>query len=100
MSKRKPATAKSARRPKVTARAQRKKQAFVRSPKASHLRIVRSTESPSEVHDGSKEDFPMENRHRAAALEAMLQAAQQEKKDLISLKSSQTRKLTNPSFWK
>jgi DNA-binding IscR family transcriptional regulator len=40
------------------------------------------------------------DRHRAAALEAMLQAAQQEKKDLISLKSSQTRKLTNPSFWK
>ena len=80
MSRSKPATRKRARRPKVVVRAQRKKQASVRSPNASHLRIVRSTESPSEVHDGSKEDFPMENRHRAAALEAMLQSAVQEKK--------------------
>ena len=79
MSKRKPATAKHARRPKVAVRAQRNKQASVRSPKDSHLRIVRSTESPTEVHDRSKEETPiLENRRRAAALEAILQAALQD----------------------
>jgi hypothetical protein len=82
MSKRKPATAKRARRPKVAARAQRKKQASVRSPKNSHLRVVRSTESPTEVHGRSKQETPIpENRAFAlgqdsrAALDAMLQAA-------------------------
>jgi hypothetical protein len=82
MSKRKPATAKHARRPKVAVRAQRNKQASVRSPKDSHLRIVRSTEPSTEVHDrskDSKEETPiLENRRRAAALEAILQAALQD----------------------
>jgi hypothetical protein len=79
MSKRKPATAKRARRPKVAVRAQRSKQESVRSPKDSHLRIVHSTDSPTEVHDGSKEEAPiLENRRRAVALEAILQAALQD----------------------
>ncbi len=82
MSKRKPATAKRARRSKVALRAQRKKQASVRSPKASHLRVVRSIESPTEVHGRSKQETSVpENpafalgQDSRAALEAMLQAA-------------------------
>jgi hypothetical protein len=78
MSTRKPAAPKRA-RPKVAVRAQRKKQASVRSSKNSHLRVVRSTQSPTEV---SKQETPvLENRAFAlgqdsrAALEAMLQAA-------------------------
>ena len=84
MSKRKLATAKRTRHPKVAVRAQRKKQASITSPKRSHLRIVRSTESPTEVHDSSKQETSiLENRaaalqaSRAATLEAVLQAALQ-----------------------
>jgi hypothetical protein len=56
MSKHKPATAsKHARKPKVIAKAQRAKQAIVRSPKSSSFRSVTesSAESPSERHPDS-----------------------------------------------
>lgn len=79
MSKHKPA--KRARSPKIAARAQRNKQAIVRSAKDSLLRSVAATpiETPLELHDDSKQRAPIlekpivENRVaalKAAALEA------------------------------
>ncbi|MGY2904713.1 Phasin protein [Bradyrhizobium sp. URHC0002] len=82
MSKHKPA--KRARSPKIAARAQRNKQAIVRSAKDSLLRSVAASpiESPVELHDDSKQKAPIvteqkdlivENRVaalKAAALEA------------------------------
>lgn len=83
MSKHKPA--KRARSPKIAARAQRNKQAIVRSAKDSLLRSVAASpiESPLELHDDSKQKAPIvekqkdhpivENRVaalKAAALEA------------------------------
>jgi hypothetical protein len=59
MSKRKPTTAsKRARHPKVAARAQRSKQAIVRSPKENFLRSVAavSIEPPLKLHDDSKQE--------------------------------------------
>jgi len=79
MSKRKAAT-KRARRPKVAARPQRKKQAVVRSPKDRLLRprAAALTEAPIEGHDEPKaEAAVLDNRARAAALEAILQASLQ-----------------------
>jgi hypothetical protein len=65
MSKRKLATAsKHARSPKIAARAQRTKQAIVRSPKDNPLRPVAagSTESPPEPHnDSTQEALLVEN---------------------------------------
>ena len=61
MSKRKPATAsKHARSPKIAARAQRTKQAVVRSPKDNPPRSVAagSAESPPEPND-SKQEAPL-----------------------------------------
>jgi hypothetical protein len=90
MSKRKPATAskraQSNRKPvtarkRVAARAQRNKQQFVRSPKGSpfHLVAAGSTESPVEGHEATQQQGPSaENRARAVALEAMLQATLQD----------------------
>lgn len=84
-SNRKPATApKRAGRPKVAARAHRNKQAFVRSPRP--LRSVTSglTEPPIEFHHEPKQETPsqqtpiVDNRARAIALEAILQAALQD----------------------
>jgi hypothetical protein len=78
----KPATA----RKRGAARAQRNKQEFVRSPKGSPWRVVAggSTESPIESDAGSTEtpivhDDPeqVDNRARALALEAILQASLQ-----------------------
>src|SRR5205814_4709444 len=78
LSKRKPATApKAAPAPKVTARVQRKKQEFVRSPKANPLRAV-STESPVESHDSKQETPNVENRAGVADLQGMLKAALQD----------------------
>ena len=62
MSKRKPATApKRARNPKMAARAQRNKQAIVRSPKENLLRSVAavSIEPPPELHDDPKHEVPV-----------------------------------------
>jgi hypothetical protein len=62
MSKRKPATvSKHARSPKIAARAQRAKQAIVRSPKDNPLRSVPagSTESPPKLHSDSKQEAPL-----------------------------------------
>jgi hypothetical protein len=62
MSKRKPATtSKRARGPRIAARAQRNKQAVVRSPKDKSQRYVteRSTESPARLHDDSKREAPI-----------------------------------------
>jgi hypothetical protein len=60
MSKRKRATTlKRTRGPKVTARAQRNKQAIIRSPKGNPRRSVAaggSTEPPANFHDGSKRE--------------------------------------------
>ncbi|XIA63317.1 phasin family protein [Bradyrhizobium sp. TZ2] len=61
MSKRKPAIAsKRARRPKIAARAQRNKQAVVRSPKDNPLRSVAAgaTDSPLKPHDDLKRSAP------------------------------------------
>jgi len=61
MSKRKPATAsKRARNPKKAARAQRSKQAIVRSPKDNFPPSVAavSIESPLKLHDAPKHDAP------------------------------------------
>lgn len=81
-SNRKPATApKRARQPKVAARAQRNKQAFVRSSRP--LRPITAGRTEIEVHNEPKQDTPrqetatVENRARAVALEAVLQAALQ-----------------------
>lgn len=62
MSKRKLATAsKRARHPKVVARAQRNKQAVVRSPKDNFMRSVASVpiEPPLKLHDDSKQEAPI-----------------------------------------
>jgi hypothetical protein len=65
MNKHKPATAsKHVRRPKIVAKAQRTKQAIVRSPKSSTLRSVAegSTRSPPEPHnDSPQEAFLVQN---------------------------------------
>jgi hypothetical protein len=69
MSKRKPATtSKRARGPKVAARAQRNKQAVVRSPKDSPQRSVAAgpTESPVKLHDDSKREAPIAESPAAA----------------------------------
>jgi hypothetical protein len=71
MSKRKPAIAsKRSRSPKIAARAQRNKQAIVRSPKDNPLRSVAagSTESPHKPHDDSKQKAPIVE-NRVAALQ-------------------------------
>jgi len=88
MSKRRPAAEpkrapapKRARSPKVAARTQQNKQASVRSRKDWPLRSVGagSTETPIEVHDDwKKRTRNVENRARAAALEAILQATLQD----------------------
>jgi Phasin protein len=70
MRNRKPATAsKHARSPKIAARAQRTKEAIVRSPKDNLLRSVAagSTESPPE-HNDSKQEAP-QVEDRAIALQ-------------------------------
>jgi hypothetical protein len=81
LSKRKATTSpKRARRQNVASRAQRKTQAFVRSPKDSPSRHVatNSTKAPIEVHDDPKPETPIvDNRARAAALETILQASLQ-----------------------
>lgn len=62
MSKRKPATAsKSARSPKITAKAQRASQAIVRSPKDNSRRSVKagSTEASPKRHSHSGQDAPV-----------------------------------------
>jgi hypothetical protein len=62
MSKRKKATAsKPARNPKMAARAQRNKQAIVRSPKENHLRSVAtvSIEPPLKLRDDLKHEAPI-----------------------------------------
>jgi Phasin protein len=62
MSKRKLATAsKRARNPKMAARAQRNKQAIVRSPKENFLRSVAavSIEPPLKLHDDPKHEVPI-----------------------------------------
>lgn len=67
MSKRKPAASKRS-RPKVAARAQRNKQAFVRSPKGNPLRSLAAvpTELPLEVLDAVKEESPIVEKQAAA----------------------------------
>jgi len=80
LSSRKPATApKRAGGQKVVARAQRNKQAFVKSPKDNPLRFVAaaSSGSPIEADDESKQQS-LKNENRAAALQAILQAAFQD----------------------
>lgn len=72
----KPAT--TPKRPKVAARAQRKKQALIRGPKDSTLRHVAagSTEAPMDVHREPQAETPIvDNRARAAALETILRAS-------------------------
>jgi hypothetical protein len=62
MSKRKAATAaKRARNPKMAARAQRNKQAVVRSPKENllHSAAADSVEPPPELHDDPKHQVPI-----------------------------------------
>ncbi|MBI5265427.1 MAG: Phasin protein [Bradyrhizobium sp.] len=71
MSKRKRAKAsKRERGSKIAARAQRNKQAVVRSPKENFLRSVAagSTESPPELHDDSRQEAPIVD-NRATALQ-------------------------------
>jgi hypothetical protein len=68
MRNRKPATAsKHARSPKIAARAQRTKEAIVRSPKDNLLRSVAagSTESPPEHNDSKQETSLVEDRATA-----------------------------------
>lgn len=80
LSNRKPATMpKRAHRPKVAARAQRNKQAFVRGPRPLRPVAAGSTEPPIEAHNAPKQETPIiDNRARAVALEAILQAALQD----------------------
>jgi hypothetical protein len=65
MSKHKPA--KRARSPKIAARAQRNKQAIVRSAKDSLLRSVAASpiETPLELHDASKQKAPIVEEQKA-----------------------------------
>lgn len=75
-----PTPPKPDRHPKAAARAQRKKQAFIKSPKESPLRPIAqgSSEAPIEGHHELKADTPnVDNRARAAALEAILQSSLQ-----------------------
>jgi hypothetical protein len=70
MSKLKPAkTSKRGRSSKIAARAERTKQAVVRSPKDNPLRSVAadSTESPPELHDDSKQEAPIVESRAAAS---------------------------------
>jgi len=79
-SNREPATApKGTRRQEVVAQAQRNRQDFVRSGKESPLRsVVGSAESANDVVGEPKQETPIvDNRARAVALEAMLQASLQ-----------------------
>lgn len=107
------AASKRGRRPKAAARAQRKKQAVVRSRKENHLRLVsgEATEAPIEVHNETKPDASeAENRTtRAAELDASLQPSLQkdsgagktvEGKHLILPCRSQPCWLIKRSFWK
>jgi hypothetical protein len=69
MSNRKPATgSKRARGPKLAARAQRTKQAIIRSPKDNPLRSVAegSTESPREFHNDLRQEAPIVESPAAA----------------------------------
>jgi hypothetical protein len=69
MSKRKPAiTSNRVRGSKIAARAQRNKQAVVRSPKDNPQRPVAagSTESPAKLHDDSKREAPIVESPAAA----------------------------------
>lgn len=69
MSKRKAATAaKRARNPKMAARAQRNKQAIVRSPKENslHSAAADSVDSPPELHDDPKHQVPIIEREADA----------------------------------
>jgi len=83
LSNRTPST-KRASRPKVAARAQRNKQAFVTSPRPLYPVTAGLTEPSIEVHDEPKQETPsqetpiVDNRARALALEAILQAALQD----------------------
>ena len=79
MSKRKPAIAsKRARGPKTAARAQRNKQAIVRSPKENPPRSVApgSTESPLTLHDDSKQKAPLVENRVAAIQDDRIAALQ------------------------
>jgi hypothetical protein len=72
MSKRKPAkTSKRARSPKIAARAQRNKQAIVRSAKDSLLRSVAASpiETPLELHDDSKQKAPIVEEQKAPVVQ-------------------------------
>jgi hypothetical protein len=85
MSKRKPAKAsKRAPSPKIAARAQRNKQDIVRSAKDELLRSVAASpiesplelsvaagpiESPLELHDDSKQNAPIVEKHEASSVE-------------------------------
>jgi hypothetical protein len=72
MSKRKPAKAsKRAPSPKIAARAQRNKQDIVRSAKDELLRSVAAgpIESPLELHDDSKQNAPIVEKHEASSVE-------------------------------
>jgi hypothetical protein len=63
MSKRKPATAsKRARNPQRAARAQRNKQAIVRSPKENFLRSIPPVEAPRKLYDDPKHQARIETR--------------------------------------
>jgi hypothetical protein len=68
MSKRKPATTSKRARPKIAARAQRNKQAAVRSPKDNPQRSVGggSSESPAKLDDDSKREVPVVESPAAA----------------------------------
>jgi hypothetical protein len=68
MSKRKPATTSKRARPKIAARAQRNKQAVVRSPKDNPQRSIGagSTESPAKLDDDSKREVPVVESPAAA----------------------------------
>ena len=78
MSRRKPATAsksKHARDPKLAARAQRAKQAIVRSPKDNPLRSVTagSTKSPPKLHNNSKQEAPLVENPATASQDDLTQ---------------------------
>ena len=71
----KPAT--TPKRPKVAARTQRKKEALIRSPTGSTFRdaAAGSTDAPMDVDEPKAETPIIDNRARAAALEAILRAS-------------------------
>ena len=81
MSKRKPATAKHAHRPKIAAKAQRAVQEIVRSPKDRHRRSDEAGSTESSLHP--HEDIaPAENT--AAPLQEMTQDDLKKGTDLLS----------------